>query len=85
MPPVEKAHIDLSEGGHGWITFSIDGKYAWCHTPDVIDARTRQIIATLKDDASRPVSSSKFFETIWRDGKLAGVGDQFGVGRVHQP
>jgi hypothetical protein len=85
MPPVEKAHIDLSEGGHGWITFSIDGKYAWCHTPDVIDARTRQIIATLKDDASRPVSSSKFFETIWRDGKIAGVGDQFGVGRVHQP
>ncbi len=85
MPPVEKAHIDLSEGGHGWVTFSIDGKYAWCHTPDVIDAHTRQIIAMLKDDASRPVSSSKFFETIWRDGKLAQVGDQFGVGRAHQP
>jgi hypothetical protein len=81
MPPVEKGHIDLSAGGHGWVTFSIDGRYAWCHTPDVIDARSRQIIATLKDDAGQPVGNSKFFETIWRGGSLTSVGDQFGVGR----
>jgi DNA-binding beta-propeller fold protein YncE len=82
MPPVETAQVALSAGGHGWITFSLDGRYAWCHTPDVIDARSRKVVATLKDGAGRPVSSSKFFETIWQAGALAKVGDQFGVGRA---
>ena len=44
MPPKPKTHIDLSMGGHGWVTFSLDGKYAWSHTPDVIDARTNRLI-----------------------------------------
>jgi len=33
MPPVQKGHVDLSAGGHGWVTFSLDGRFAWCHTP----------------------------------------------------
>jgi hypothetical protein len=82
MPPVEKDHLDLSAGGHGWITFSLDGRFAWCHTPDVIDTKTRQIVATLKDENGHPVSSSKFFEAVFRDGRLLQVGDQFGVGRA---
>ena len=82
MPPKETGHVDLSIDGHGWVTFSLDGKYAWCHTPDVIDAQTKQIVATLKDDAGQPVSSSKFFEAVFRDGKVVAVSDQFGVGRA---
>ena len=82
MPPRELAHIDLSLGGHGWITFSLDGQYAWCHTPDVIDAKTRKVIATLKDENGKPVCGSKFIEVQFRDGKVVAMGDQFGLGRA---
>jgi DNA-binding beta-propeller fold protein YncE len=81
MPPREVAYVTLSQGGHGWITFSLDGKYAWCHTPDVIDAKTRKAVATLKDDQGKPVSGSKYIEIHFRDGKVVAMGDQFGLGR----
>ena len=82
MPPVETGHVDLTTGGHGWITFSLDGRHAWSHTPDVIDTKTRKIIGTFKDEQGKPVGSSKFFEAVFRDGKVTAVGDQFGVGRA---
>jgi hypothetical protein len=81
-PPREVAHLNLSAGGHGWITFSLDGQYAWCHTPDVFDVKTRQLVATLKDETGKPVSGSKFIEVHFRDGKVVAMGDQFGLGRV---
>ena len=83
MPPTAKGSVDLSAGGHGWVTFSLDGRFAWCHTPDVIDAKTKKIVATLKDEKGKPISSSKFVEVHLRDGKVVRVGDQFGVGRAH--
>ncbi len=82
MPPREIGSVELSVGGHGWVTFSLDGKFAWCHTPDVIDAQSRKIVATLKDETGALVSGSKFFEADFRDGKVTRVGDQFGVGRA---
>jgi len=81
MPPKAIGHVDLNEGGHGWICFSLDGRYAWCHTPDVIDVRTRKIVATLKDEHGQSVSGSKFIEVHFRDGKVVVMGDQFGLGR----
>ena len=81
-PPKETGHVDLSQGGHGWVTFSLDGRYAWCHTPDVIDAHTRKIVATLKDENGKPVCSSKFIEVHFRNGKVVNMGDQFGLGRA---
>ena len=82
MPPVETGHVDLTTGGHGWITFSLDGRYAWCHTPDIIDTKTRRIVGTFKDEQGKSVCSSKFFEAVFQDGKVTAVGDQFGVGRA---
>ena len=81
-PPKEKGHVELTAGGHGWVTFSLDGHYAWCHTPDVIDARTKKTIATLKDEHGQPVCGSKFIEIHFRDGKVVNMGDQFGLGRA---
>ncbi|HUR47526.1 MAG TPA: hypothetical protein VMZ27_16705, partial [Candidatus Saccharimonadales bacterium] len=81
-PPVQRAAVSLSSGGHGWVTFSLDGKYAWCHTPDVIDVRTRQVVASLKDEQGKPVAGSKFIEVHFKDGKVVAMGDQFGLGRV---
>ncbi len=81
MPPEPKGEVALSQGGHGWVSFSLDGKYAWTHTPDVFDAKTKKLIATLKDEKGTPVSGSKYFEVHFRDGKVVEVGSEFGLGR----
>ena len=81
MPPTPKGHVELSLGGHGWVNFSLDGKIAWCHTPDVFDVKTKKKIATLKDENGNPVSSSKFIEVHFRDGKVVNMGNEFGLGR----
>jgi hypothetical protein len=84
MPPKPKGQVGLTAGGHGWVSFSVDGRYAWCHTSDVIDVRTKKIVATLKDDTGQPVCGSKFIEVHFRDGKVVRMGDQFGLGRAHR-
>ena len=84
MPPEAKGHVELSEGGHGWVCFSLDGKLAWCHTPDVFDAKTKEKVATLKDESGKPVSSSKFLEVHIQDGKVIRMGSEFGLGRKPQ-
>lgn len=76
--------VGLSAGGHGWISFSLDGRWAWCHTPDVIDTATRKVAATLKDENGTPVAGSKFIEVHLREGKVVTVGDQFGLGRARR-
>ena len=83
MPPREVGHVGLSEGGHGWVCFSLDGRYAWCHTHDVIDVKTRTVVATLQDESGARVSGSKFVEVHLREGKVVAMGDQFGLGRSH--
>jgi hypothetical protein len=64
------------------VTFSLDGKYAWCHTPDVIDARAKKVVATLKGEEGKLVSGSKYLEIQFRRGKVTAMGDQFGLGRL---
>ena len=85
MPPVEKGQLELTQGGHGWVTFSLDGKYAWSHTPDVFDAATKEKVATLRDENGKPVSGSKYFEVHFRDGKVVEMGNEFGLGRKNAP
>ena len=81
MPPTPKGHVELSQGGHGWVCFSMDGRYAWTHAPDVFDARTKRRITLLRDGENKPVSSSKFIEVHFRDGKVVKMGNEFGLGR----
>ena len=85
MPPKAKSSVDLSTGGHGWVNFSLDGRFAWCHTPDVFDARTKQKVATLKDETGRPVGSSKLIEVHFRGGKVVAMSSEFGLGRKAAP
>jgi hypothetical protein len=81
MPPAAKGQVELSQGGHGWVCFSLDGAYAWPHTPDVFDARTKKQVATLRDEKGAPVSSSKFIEIHFQDGKVVRMGNEFGLER----
>lgn len=66
----------------GWVTFSMDGKYAYPSTGDVIDVKTRKIIATLEDEHNNAVQSEKMVEVDFAGNKAIKAGDQFGVGRA---
>ena len=80
MPPQQGDSIALREQP-GWITFSLDGSLGYPSTGEVIDARSRKIVATLSDEEGRPVHSEKMLEIDFLDGKPIQNGDQFGLGR----
>jgi len=79
-PPKQKTTIKLSKKGHGWISFSRNGKYAWTHTPEIFDANSKKVTAVLRDQNGDRVASSKFFEVHFRDKELVWAGSQFGLG-----
>jgi DNA-binding beta-propeller fold protein YncE len=81
MPPVQGKSIHLREQP-GWVTFSLDGRYAYPSTGEVIDTKTKKIVARLTDEKKREVHSEKMVEIHFRDGVPVRVGDQFGLGRV---
>ncbi len=81
MPPKQIADIRLRDQP-GWVTFSIDGRYAYPSTGDVIETATRKIIAELKDEKGADVQSEKLLEIDFDGKKPIRAGNQFGVGRV---
>jgi DNA-binding beta-propeller fold protein YncE len=80
MPPKQVASIKLRDQP-GWVTFSMDGRYAYPSTGEVIDTKTRQIVATLTDEKGRQVQSEKVVEVVMENGRPSRTGDQFGIGR----
>ncbi len=80
MPPKQIASIKLRDQP-GWVTFSIDGTLAYPSTGDVVDVRTRKVIATLTDEDGREVQSEKLLEIDFRGRRPIRTGDQFGIGR----
>jgi hypothetical protein len=81
MPPKQKMTIPLGDFP-GWITFSLDGRYAYPSTGEVIDPKTRKILLTLKDEHGNHVQSEKLLEVDFDGNKCIAVGDQFGLGRA---
>ncbi len=66
----------------GWIVFSLNGKYAYPSSGEVIDVKTRKVLTTLKDEFNNSVGSEKMVEVDFENGKAVKAGDQFGLGRV---
>ena len=66
----------------GWITFTIDGKYAYPSSGEVIDVKTRKIVTTLQDEHNNNVASEKMIEIQFNGNKAVRIGDQFGIGRA---
>lgn len=66
----------------GWITFSLDGKFAYPSSGEVIDVKTRKILLTLQDENYNQVASEKMVEIHMAGGKAVKAGDQFGIGRA---
>jgi hypothetical protein len=60
-PPVEMSSIQLTRQPR-WITFSLDGGYAYASTGDVVDAKAKTIVAVLKDEHGTVVESERMVE-----------------------
>lgn len=65
----------------GWVTFSLDGKYAYPSSGEVIDVKTRKVLYTLQDEYNNSVGSEKMMEVHMEGTKAVLIGDQFGIGR----
>jgi DNA-binding beta-propeller fold protein YncE len=79
MPPVQKTRVHLRDEP-GWIAFSLDGRTAFASTGDMIDARTKEIVATLEDEHGQWVESEKVVEIDFANGTPVRASDQFGKG-----
>ena len=80
MPPTLKASVKVRDEP-GWITFGIDGTLAYPSTGDVVNARSKQIVATLQDEHGANAESEKMLEIDFAGGKPSVAGDQFGKGK----
>lgn len=81
MPPKQVASLEVREQP-GWVTFSLDGKYAYPSTGDLIEVATRKTVGGLTDETGAAVHSEKMVEVHFRGGQPVRTGDQFGLGRV---
>jgi DNA-binding beta-propeller fold protein YncE len=61
LPPVHVISIQLDRQPR-WIMFGHDGRYAYSSTGDVVDAASKQIVATLKDESGRIVESERMVD-----------------------
>jgi DNA-binding beta-propeller fold protein YncE len=79
-PPRQTVSIKLREQP-GWVTFSLDGRYAYPSTGEVIETKTKSILTALQDEKGREVHSEKLVEIVFRGNTVVRTGDQFGLGR----
>jgi DNA-binding beta-propeller fold protein YncE len=80
MPPKKVATLGVRDQP-GWITFSLDGRYAYPSTGEIIDTKSREILTILQDEQGKTVQSEKVVEVVFENGKPVRTGDQFGIGR----
>jgi len=79
-PPYQQLTTIPLQDMPGWITFSLDGKFAYPSSGEVIDVKTRKILLTLKDEFNNSVGSEKMLEIQFNGNKPVKAADQFGLG-----
>lgn len=79
MPPKQITSIKLRDSP-GWVSFNSDGTRAYSSTGEIIDVKSKKIIAALKDETGRDVQSEKMLDITMANGKVVYAGSQFGVG-----
>lgn len=78
-PPVASTTIEVRAQPR-WITFSVDGRFAYPSSGDVIDRASRKVVATLEDEHGMFVHSEKMLEIDFADGRPIRAGDQAATG-----
>ncbi|HEY8919539.1 MAG TPA: hypothetical protein VIM87_24020 [Chitinophaga sp.] len=81
-PPYQQLTTIPLQDMPGWVTFSIDGKYAYPSSGEVIDVKTRKVLLTLTDEFNNSVASEKMVEVQFNGDKAVRAGNQFGIGQV---
>jgi DNA-binding beta-propeller fold protein YncE len=81
MPPKQVTTVKARDCV-GWVSFSIDGRYAYSSTGEIIEVANRKVVAALQDETGRQVQSEKQLELVIEGGKVVRAGDQFGIGAV---
>lgn len=82
MPPKQIASVKARDCV-GWLSFSMDGRFVYSSTGEIIDATTKKIVAALRDETGREVQSEKLLDLVIAGGKVVRAGNQFGVGMKH--
>ena len=77
--PVMKSSFPTTASAD-WITMGLDGQYALLSSGDVVEVKTKKIVAQLKDEYGKPMHSEKFLEMSFSNGKLVRTVSQFGEG-----
>ena len=67
-PPVPLTAVELPAQPR-WIAFSIDGRYAYSSTGDVVGAAAKKIVGALEDPAGAKVKSENLIEIDFVDGR----------------
>lgn len=80
MPPKQTVSIKLRDSP-GWWSFSLDGKYGYSSTGEIVDVASKKVVASLKDETGREVQSEKLLDLIVANGKVVKANSQFGVGQ----
>ncbi len=84
VPPYQQLSTIPLQDMPGWITFSMDGKYAYPSSGEVIDVKTRKVLFTLQDEFYNYVASEKMVEIHMDGNRVVAAGDQFGIGRANK-
>ena len=82
LPPYQQLTSIPLQDMPGRIVFSMDGKYVYPSSGEVIDRKTRKIITLLQDEFYNNVASEKLVEIHFSGNKPVKAGDQFAIGGV---
>jgi len=78
-PPVAATTVEVRAQPR-WITFGIDGRYAYPSSGDVIERASRKVVATLEDERGAFVHSERMLEIQFSGRDPVRTGDQTGTG-----
>ena len=79
MPPKQIGSVKLRDSP-GWISFSMDGRFAYSSTGESIEGSAKKIVGALQDEIGRQVQSEKMLDLAIANGRVVRAGNQFGVG-----
>ena len=63
----------------GWVNYSLDGRYLYPSTGEVLDARSKARVGWLVDKHGRLLPSEKILPIDWRDGRAVEIRKQFAL------
>ncbi len=77
--PKEIDTIDTPAGNY-WMTFGLDGKYAYASSGDIIEVSTHKIIGQMQDEYGHTMYSEKLLDITFDNGHAQRVSNQFANG-----